>query len=61
MNRFSQQLVKIIVVFQYRLLLQITSIKRPSPEPADQTLTKAQKKPKVQKKKKKRDPNEPQK
>ncbi|XP_050503279.1 TOX high mobility group box family member 4-A-like isoform X1 [Diabrotica virgifera virgifera] len=39
----------------------ITAMKRPSPEPADQTLTKAQKKPKVQKKKKKRDPNEPQK
>nr|CAH7752269.1 unnamed protein product [Callosobruchus chinensis] len=39
----------------------IPAMKRPSPEPADQTLTKAQKKPKVQKKKKKRDPNEPQK
>ncbi|KAJ8976256.1 hypothetical protein NQ317_000818, partial [Molorchus minor] len=37
----------------------ITAMKRPSPEPADQTKT--QKKPKVQKKKKKRDPNEPQK
>lgn len=34
-------------------------VKRPSPEPVDQS--KAQKKPKVQKKKKKRDPNEPQK
>lgn len=34
-------------------------IKRPSPEPVDQS--KLQKKPKVQKKKKKRDPNEPQK
>lgn len=42
------------------LLLQITGIKRPSPEPAD-TMCKAQKKPKAQKKKKKRDPNEPQK
>ncbi|XP_068898698.1 TOX high mobility group box family member 4 isoform X1 [Tenebrio molitor] len=39
----------------------MTAMKRPSPEPADQTLTKTQKKPKVQKKKKKRDPNEPQK
>ncbi|XP_049824233.1 TOX high mobility group box family member 4-A isoform X2 [Aethina tumida] len=39
----------------------MTAMKRPSPEPADQTLAKAQKKPKVQKKKKKRDPNEPQK
>lgn len=36
-------------------------MKRPSPEPADPGLAKAQKKPKVQKKKKKRDPNEPQK
>ncbi|XP_034256843.1 TOX high mobility group box family member 4-like isoform X1 [Thrips palmi] len=34
-------------------------VKRPSPEPVDQS--KLQKKPKVQKKKKKRDPNEPQK
>lgn len=39
----------------------MAGMKRPSPEPADQNLTKAQKKPKVQKKKKKRDPNEPQK
>lgn len=37
----------------------IGGVKRPSPEPVDQS--KLQKKPKVQKKKKKRDPNEPQK
>lgn len=37
------------------------TMKRPSPEPADQSIAKVQKKPKVQKKKKKRDPNEPQK
>jgi hypothetical protein len=36
-------------------------MKRPSPEPADNSLAKIQKKPKAQKKKKKRDPNEPQK
>ena len=39
--------------------MQLAGVKRPSPEPADQS--KALKKPKVQKKKKKRDPNEPQK
>lgn len=43
------------------LFFQITGMKRPSPEPADTVLAKVQKKPKVQKKKKKRDPNEPQK
>lgn len=37
----------------------MANLKRPSPEPADPV--KVQKKPKVQKKKKKRDPNEPQK
>lgn len=41
--------------------LQMTAMKRPSPEPADQGLPKVQKKPKAQKKKKKKDPNEPQK
>lgn len=41
-------------------LLQIAAMKRPSPEPVEGG-GKAQKKPKVQKKKKKRDPNEPQK
>jgi hypothetical protein len=40
---------------------QMAGMKRPSPEPADNGLAKIQKKPKVQKKKKKRDPNEPQK
>ncbi|XP_045473233.1 TOX high mobility group box family member 4-A-like isoform X3 [Harmonia axyridis] len=44
-----------------RCPIVMNPMKRPSPEPADQTITKAQKKPKVQKKKKKRDPNEPQK
>nr|CAD7195834.1 unnamed protein product [Timema douglasi] len=39
----------------------MVGMKRPSPEPADNSLAKIQKKPKVQKKKKKRDPNEPQK
>lgn len=42
-------------------VLQMVGMKRPSPEPADNSLAKIQKKPKVQKKKKKRDPNEPQK
>lgn len=44
----------------YFIIQQITGIKRPSPEPAD-VVAKTQKKPKAQKKKKKRDPNEPQK
>lgn len=41
--------------------VQLAGMKRPSPEPADTSLAKIQKKPKAQKKKKKRDPNEPQK
>lgn len=43
------------------ICLQLAGMKRPSPEPADNSLAKIQKKPKAQKKKKKRDPNEPQK
>jgi hypothetical protein len=39
----------------------MVGMKRPSPEPADNSLSKIQKKPKVQNKMKKRDPNEPQK
>ncbi|XP_024084663.1 thymocyte selection-associated high mobility group box protein TOX-like isoform X2 [Cimex lectularius] len=39
----------------------VAGMKRPSPEPAENSLAKIQKKPKTQKKKKKRDPNEPQK
>lgn len=44
----------------HAFLFQMAAMKRPSPEPVEVT-GKLQKKPKVQKKKKKRDPNEPQK
>lgn len=42
-------------------MLQMAGMKRPSPEPAENIVAKVQKKPKTAKKKKKRDPNEPQK
>lgn len=41
--------------------LQMTGMKRPSPEPIEPDIPKTQKKPKPTKKKKKKDPNEPQK